>query len=217
MTAAPQDADLGLNLVFESAPTPAPKTTRAPAKKRKNKYDRRREKGRLAKLAKNGDVDAKPSKDAVTKSGPTEISGISSAGSKTPRASTVNDNVAVSLAPPKVQAEEQANVPQKSEGHTLNVETEQINTDTNSNAAKKKPSISKTAVTSTVNGQATSSRMNRVSTFAVTDECTSTQYHIHIDYPATPLYLPYDIIGTIHSIRRGGTSSIPIRISCPST
>ncbi|KAL3798521.1 hypothetical protein HJC23_011825 [Cyclotella cryptica] len=56
MTAAPGDfdGDLGLNLVFESAPKMLSPDRRAPTKKRKNKYDRRREKGRLAKVAKMG-------------------------------------------------------------------------------------------------------------------------------------------------------------------
>lgn len=55
MTAAPQESDLDLNLVFESAPKPSTASTVAPTKKkRKNKYDRRREKGRLAKLSKQG-------------------------------------------------------------------------------------------------------------------------------------------------------------------
>lgn len=53
MTATAEEADLGLNLVFESAPKPTNAYV-APAKKRgKNKYDRRREKGRLAKLSKH--------------------------------------------------------------------------------------------------------------------------------------------------------------------
>ena len=53
MTAAPQESDLNLNLVFESAPKPSAPSAIVPSKKkRKNKYDRRREKGRLAKLSK---------------------------------------------------------------------------------------------------------------------------------------------------------------------
>lgn len=67
MAAAPQDADLGLNLVFESVPAPTPKAARASTKKRKNKYDRRREKGRLAKLAKEEEdvVEPKSENDAA--------------------------------------------------------------------------------------------------------------------------------------------------------
>ena len=50
MTAAAEEVDLGLNLVFESAPK-LTNASVAPAKKRgKNKYDRRRENARLAKL-----------------------------------------------------------------------------------------------------------------------------------------------------------------------
>ena len=54
MTAAPISTDdLGLNLVFETDPAPlAAAAAAGVTKKRKNKYDRRREKGRLAKLAK---------------------------------------------------------------------------------------------------------------------------------------------------------------------
>jgi len=57
MTGTPQESDLGLNLVFESAVKSTPSSgVGVPSKKRKNKYDRRREKGRLAKLAKASDL-----------------------------------------------------------------------------------------------------------------------------------------------------------------
>lgn len=72
MTAAPGefDGDLGLNLVFESAPKPPTPDVSALSKKRKNKYDRRREKGRLAKLARMGPS----SRDSVVAPGDVSIS-----------------------------------------------------------------------------------------------------------------------------------------------
>ena len=163
MTAAPQDADLGLNLVFESAPAPVPKAARAPTKKRKNKYDRRREKGRLAKLAKEGDADnnnrvavAEKEKTACS-SGTAGVEGTSTSGAPAIDASDVS--------PKDEQKQKQPYAPKVSDAlpSVEKIPTQQ-NTVTNDNDECAKPSIAKTiGTTSDAIVSLASSRRKRVS------------------------------------------------------
>lgn len=162
MTAAPQDADLGLNLVFESAPAPAPTAAKAPAKKRKNKYDRRREKGRLAKLAKEGEAD-KNSRDAAADKEKTAVSSNSAIiGSKSSSVAVVDINVADVSPKEFVNEQKQTNAPKVNDVFP-SIKKNAIQQKSNITSAT--PSIAKDVGTPSeaVVNQTASSRRNRVS------------------------------------------------------
>jgi hypothetical protein len=170
MTAAPEefDGDLGLNLVFESAPKPLTPDGSAPTKKRKNKYDRRREKGRLAKLAKVGPS----SRDSVVASGgdvsKSEPSFASSHSCVLSNAPLLNDDMlaVVARGPPDVPLQtSQSSVPaasfstvtSKHDSARSQAASSTTNKQANERAKKHMVQLVPTAT------QMTSSRRNRVS------------------------------------------------------
>jgi hypothetical protein len=216
MAAAPEDADLSLNLVFESAPAPPRKAASAPSKKRKNKYDRRREKGRLAKLA-NEDKIVEPKKEHdanATHRGSSAL--VISKENACTDAADDDDNIhRTEMAYDRVKAESQngtlGNINDKK--YINSFSDMKSGGDATNNATITDPSIEKAAVISSAAAaiQTTSSRRTRVRVIT---------YEFCIDTIGLELLLQLLIalffkfnLGSTNFIRRGGKSSLSFRIS----